>query len=219
MTFFEPHTILEAKPDNLVLITGAPSMGITAFMLTALLHNTAKKPILFITIDKSVEYLQKRAIEISQNTPKTALIDNLKEVHFVKLNPQQNGTLELSQIITVVKDKNIQHIFIDGTNVLSQTRKPQIKQAYFSSLKNFAKQYGVSILSATPLKRIPPGKQRLFHPHIDLLYMKNTALSHADSVLLLHRSVYYDLKKDELTLFQYDCSTNTTKTRKLEPFF
>ena len=219
MILFDHNSIFNAKLDNLVLVSGAPSMGITAFMLFLLLQNTTKKPILFISTDKSEEYLQKRAIEISQNTHTSALENNLQEVTFLKLNPQHDGTIDMSQILKIVQDKNIQHIFIDGTNVLSQTRKPQIKKNYFSVLKNFAKQYGVSILSSTPLKRIPPGEQSLFHPHIDLLYMKNAALSHADSVLLLHRSAYYHLGTDELILFHYDCSIKVTKATKLEPFF
>jgi replicative DNA helicase len=219
MILFDHNSIFDAKLDNLVLVSGAPSMGITAFMLFLLLQNTTKKPILFISTDKSEEYLQKRAIEISQNTHTSALENNLQEVTFLKLNPQQDGTIDMSQILKIVQDKNIQHIFIDGTNVLSQTRKPQIKKDYFSVLKNFAKQYVVSILSSTPLKRIPPGEQSLFHPHIDLLYMKNAALSHADSVLLLHRSAYYHLVTDELILFHYDFRIKLTKATKLEPFF
>jgi len=187
-------------------------------MLSILNYNTEKKEILFISTDKSVAYLKKRIIEMRLKKHNSTLSNNFKEVTFLRINTKQDGNLAMSKIIEVVKDKNIQYIFIDGTNILSQSRKPKIKKAYFETLKNFAKQYGLSIHSATPLKRVPPGKQRLFQPHVDQLYMKNAALSYADSVLLLYRSIYYYLETDSLMLFDYNCSTKVTIGYKLKPF-
>jgi len=59
MTLFDHNTTLNASPGNLNLISGAPGMGITSFMLSLLDYNTEKKEILFISTDKSVAYLKK----------------------------------------------------------------------------------------------------------------------------------------------------------------
>jgi replicative DNA helicase len=197
------------EAGDLVILAGRPSMGKSAMALNIAMKMVKKNPVLFISLEMSVEQVSRRIIANLGSLNVTKLkYNNLTSQHEVEafqrsVNEADNlpiylndfGELTLNRLKYEIKKyamKGVKLVVIDYIQLINHHARSPVERvtAISNALKAYAMELGVIILGLSQLSRAVEARDDK-RPQLSDLRESGSIEQDANSVIFTFRPEYY----------------------------
>lgn len=203
---------------ELVLFGGRPAMGKTQLFINLALNMSKHAPVCFYSLDASSfqisnlfiasltkiytgKLITNKLTEDEKYTLKKIDLNQFKDRIFINEVSNNSITALKQNCVQMVEEHNVQIVFIDYIQLLSNLRYKSNRENEISSiireLKNLARELNICIVVASQLSRAVEHRGGDKRPILSDLRESGSLEQDADKVIFLYRPEYYGFTEDE----------------------
>jgi len=204
---------------ELIVIGGRPGMGKTQLMVNLALNISEQYPVAYLSLDLAKAALINRILscktqlgqnqftsgDVSKNATtllQNALEDLKKNQLFINDKSVYHIPTLRNFIVKNITENNIKVFFIDYLQLIGSLtnykHRLQEINSVCSALKNFAREYNITIVISSQLSRAVETRGGWKKPQLSDLRESGAIEEEADKVIFIWRPEYYGMTQDEL---------------------